>query len=716
MNFALHFLISVGINVKCIIKTEGWGFDVTGKCCYGTAEAAVISPEQIISSIDGQSESSFTNRDVISIRLESQIINSLPKNIEKFLPGLLGISVSSAKLKSIGKSDLKPFVLLRYLHVPNNELEILYDDLFEFNPEIRGIKADNNRLKFIGANIFANLRKFGFAYFNNNICVNQEAAGESKILALTQHFKRSCAIPEVLALKAWHKSEVEDLIEQINHLDMRAVSTDYQLNSCRGNLDSASTNLFMLENQDSISSSSEAHKVSLTCIVDDESCKVIDFKVKFHNSHLTEVKTGSGQLVATNEIGNLMIIHQQTFFLPINLHQNFPQLTVLNVINSGLYKITASNFEGFKNLTTLNLNHNKLMKISSNTFKDLQNLQTLNLSFNKILIIEIDAFKGLGKLNELQMNNNDLETIRSNDFKDAKNLEHIHLQNNKLKFIVASFLSQFAQLSSSDLSDNVCINMSFPSETKEEIHREIMENCSAPIEMKCYVKNDKVYLDELITIEGFICKAHDLKIQHPRTKITKVDGDQNININNITIFVAVEQEMTFMPNGLAKFLPNLENILIERSKLSAIIKGDVNGLIKLQWMSLRHNNISSIEKEAFDDCMQIGYLNLAYNNIASLPPKIFVNLVNLETLILSHNKITALSSDILQVKSSIKVFQADNNQIELIEIKIMKALSKSNLVDFSVNECIDMKFDKSNESGKTFENLFMAIFLSCSAD
>lgn len=118
----------------------------------------------------------------------------MPKGIGKLLPNLEGIQISKAKLASIDIQDLKPFKNVIKLYLHSNELEVLDTNLFEFNVELRIVHLARNKLKFIGMNILEPLPKLEKAYFDNNPCINLQAASPHSLAHLKAQINEKCQL------------------------------------------------------------------------------------------------------------------------------------------------------------------------------------------------------------------------------------------------------------------------------------------------------------------------------------------------------------------------------------------------------------------------------------------------------------------------------------------------------------------------------------------
>ena len=672
----------------------------------------------MITSVNGKTDED--QQSVVSFH--AQTLKFIPKGIEKFFPKLEVLKIYGSKLESIQQEDLRPFTNLKELHLENNEFDHLSDDLFHFNPELRYLNFnENGKLQFVGENILKPLRKLEQAHFKGCNCISMEANGRLEIEKLKTELKSKCPSPESIKQR-FCQDDVLPLKERIVDLERQlAMEKSEKLSilenaisrqkSCNGNLNTATKNLVLITKQ---LKSCAALKIELICEIHQEkSCEAMHFKVKTKGSLIHEVRNSSENLIQTVKIDKLRIVTQQALYLPINIVELFPSVTELDVIDSGLFEIDSSIFKDMFELKTLNLTRNKLLEIPTETFNSLKNLMQLDLSMNNIENLEPGVFKHLLKVEVLDLNGNQLTAIDFDVLRGLMNLRKLMLQNNKLKVIRTKPSSPLTQLEFVDFSNNLCIDMSYPTVALRVVEETINVNCIAPIELNCVPDVDHQSLLENDKSDH-VCRANELTVDLPKTEIFRVNGAKWRQ--NITTFKAINQSLKFFPYQLAQILPNLEKIVVERSNLTMIQNRNFEGFLRLKSLEIRFNNLATIQEESFDDITQLEHLNLSFNNIRLLPSKIFALLINLKTLILSNNQIQKITADILPRKNVIENFCVDYNQLEVIETKILKLLMKVKLIDFTRNICVDLKFDQCDSSSTTFIALSGEVNLNCSAD
>ncbi|CRK89641.1 CLUMA_CG003375, isoform A [Clunio marinus] len=117
----------------------------------------------------------------------------IPQGISNNFRNLTVLVLSYTGLKSLTNEDLKPFKQLRGLYVDNNLLETLETDLFMYNPKLREISFNENKIKRIAFNILDKLVMLQKAEFYRNHCIDMGAETfhqlENLKLVLKKKFK-----------------------------------------------------------------------------------------------------------------------------------------------------------------------------------------------------------------------------------------------------------------------------------------------------------------------------------------------------------------------------------------------------------------------------------------------------------------------------------------------------------------------------------------------
>jgi len=92
--------------------------------------------------------------------------------------------------------------------------------------------------------------------------------------------------------------------------------------------------------------------------------------------------------------------------IPVNIHQFFPNLLVLEISGSSINEVTYERLAPHPNLVLLALQGNAISEIDGNVFRDLTNLQLVNLSQNQLLHVGFELLDSLVNLQLIFMNDN----------------------------------------------------------------------------------------------------------------------------------------------------------------------------------------------------------------------------------------------------------------------------------------------------------------------
>lgn len=119
-----------------------------------------------------------------------------PRNLNYFFPNINEVFFECG-LSEIHKEDIGQFPQLEWLYMSYNEIEVLEKNLFIYNPKLRLIFFDNNRIKFIDSQVFDNLINLEHLSLRDNICNQEHIEGNrTTVVNFIQNIKRSCSTPK----------------------------------------------------------------------------------------------------------------------------------------------------------------------------------------------------------------------------------------------------------------------------------------------------------------------------------------------------------------------------------------------------------------------------------------------------------------------------------------------------------------------------------------
>jgi hypothetical protein len=172
-------------NFECSLREKFWDI---GKVFTCWATDVVVTQRGVI-----MYPRSMENIDLVKgLVFEDEVIHYMPKFYETLAQRLEVIFIFDSKLKIITKNDLMQFPRLRELSLPNNQLEVLGENLFDFNLELEFISFDDNNLKFIEANLLNSLTKLRKAEFDSAGCINSDADSPEKLRQLKEELEIKC--------------------------------------------------------------------------------------------------------------------------------------------------------------------------------------------------------------------------------------------------------------------------------------------------------------------------------------------------------------------------------------------------------------------------------------------------------------------------------------------------------------------------------------------
>lgn len=155
-----------------------------------------------VTGVTGNHKQNRTNNDVNFLHIREQNLQSLPKEIEKFFPNLKGIYASNNKIKFIAKDDLKVFPNLQYVNLYANDITSLDDDLFSASSNLQVISFELNKIKQIGINTFKHLTNLQHLWLDGaRNCISDNANTRDEVESLISRLSSSCPSPSKITEK-----------------------------------------------------------------------------------------------------------------------------------------------------------------------------------------------------------------------------------------------------------------------------------------------------------------------------------------------------------------------------------------------------------------------------------------------------------------------------------------------------------------------------------
>ena len=205
---------STSLTVDCDYNDNNFWMIGIKYRCFVRNNLNINNPENaLITRTTGSHISGKSNNEEMFFHADNKKMQYFPRGLEKFFPNLIGIYIVNGKLKEIHQSDLKAFDKLKSLDLIDNEIDILEDGLFDYNPKLKAISFHYNRIIHIGSNVFDNLNNLLSLSLNYNTCIqmfaNSDVAGVQKVI---RNARVKCINSEFLLLAEQVKKFETELV------------------------------------------------------------------------------------------------------------------------------------------------------------------------------------------------------------------------------------------------------------------------------------------------------------------------------------------------------------------------------------------------------------------------------------------------------------------------------------------------------------------------
>jgi len=209
---------SQSASFECKYKISAWG--TIGTIYWCDVQNAVNITSLDAAQVDGTHQAGYNNDNVEALNLNCKgQLHYFPRGFNKFFKNLKAISIYNCSQKEIHKSDLKEFPKLMNFHMPYNNLEILEENLFEFNPKLEAIDLDYNKISHINPNVFDKLTNLRNFHLESNTCINMGASNNpTAVQNVIKAAKTQCM-----------NSEYSDLTQKIQSLQNESKNLNLEI-------------------------------------------------------------------------------------------------------------------------------------------------------------------------------------------------------------------------------------------------------------------------------------------------------------------------------------------------------------------------------------------------------------------------------------------------------------------------------------------------------
>ncbi|KAL7014518.1 hypothetical protein ACKWTF_015981 [Chironomus riparius] len=193
----------MSLNIECNCGDQNYHAVGSKYYCAVISDFIIDSQNQVqIETLKNSHISGKSDDDDIYFHISTKSIQYFPRGLEKFYKNLKGIVIWHTQVKEIHLEDLKEYPKLTFLNLSGNKIEIIQDDLFDFNPDLEVIVFENMKLIHIGATTFDSLTKLSTFYLSGNPCTNESSLKDrTATLKVISSLKSSCISSEFTSLK-----------------------------------------------------------------------------------------------------------------------------------------------------------------------------------------------------------------------------------------------------------------------------------------------------------------------------------------------------------------------------------------------------------------------------------------------------------------------------------------------------------------------------------
>lgn len=163
----------------------------------------VTSPEYDVVYITGRQHMARKgSHDVQGLHGNIGKVQKFPKGLESNFPNLISIHFTNGQIKELVAEDLKPFPELVEIILERNNIEVVEEGTFDYNPKLVGISFFHNKLFHINANVFDHLTALTDLWLQGNPCVSSVVRNNrNSVLNLVATVKNTCQNPAILRLE-----------------------------------------------------------------------------------------------------------------------------------------------------------------------------------------------------------------------------------------------------------------------------------------------------------------------------------------------------------------------------------------------------------------------------------------------------------------------------------------------------------------------------------
>lgn len=306
--------------------------------------------------------------------------------------------------------------------------------------------------------------------------------------------------------------------------------------------------------------------------------------------------------------------------------------------NSGIEKVSKSDFHNAHNLRVIDLSQNRIRVVLDSTFFWAIDLELIDLSQNKIIQIERNAFHGLISLRILYLQNNLIDRLAPGMFEFLPLIETLHMNDNRIPSIDRNLFANNFKLKSILLNDNhiKTVDGTTFQHLRQLAHFDMHNNPTEGL--------DLLIVDaDYTNIRNLNCQG--CYIGRRTKKLLASHNNISYIIQNGTGMVAdvdLSHNNLFSVKNLTK-LDSLKNLDLSHNHIRDIDVRTFANMTQLESLKLKQSGMSRIFYGSFSHKPKLKMLDVSFNSLRTIDLNMFTAITNLRSLYLEGNNLTEIN-------------------------------------------------------------------------
>lgn len=378
---------------------------------------------------------------------------------------------------------------------------------------------------------------------------------------------------------------------------------------------------------------------TLSAVCDDVNSTVQCDDVSFNQSSIYQCFAGLEKLqyldLSRNNISVLdsVVFCELGALLTLNLSGNslesldsqcfagLDKLEELDVSRNSVSVLERAVFSNLGQLLRLNLSRNSLESIDSKCFTSLEKLQQLDLSMNSICVLEGVIFSDLGQLLRLNISGNRLETLSSDSFRGLTRLQRLDASHNRITSVSPGTFQPVAGLTHLLLADNPVLGLTVLVGTGRKLQAVDASRAGLsqiPAALTTSIRTLKLAGNLMTAVRCGDLDSYPLLrlLDLSDNVIMELEEDALGRLEVLTTLYLSGNKLRTVPKSLPS---GLTSLYLERNNIEELASGELQGLPRLRYLSLRNSGLKVIQNGALGQLPSLQTLDLSYNPMTRLP-------------------------------------------------------------------------------------------------